>query len=239
MSRTGKIARLPSRIRHLLNRRLDDGEQGKDLVLWLNALDEVKTLLTADFGGRPISEQNLSEWKQGGFLDWQRQQDTSADLRELVEFSEELSCVPGDPSVADRIAAVFAAELAVETRKLLRQTADPAQRCQLLCQAISSIRLLRDGDYKSSRERRQSERWEFERDDLEWEQEKARMAEARDYEMAPIAAAQKRQTMLAVSKMVPGGAELMEARLDADRKYKAYRYFTPNPDPSPPPPDPT
>ena len=35
MTRNGKIARLPREIRDELNRRLDDGGQGKDLVEWL------------------------------------------------------------------------------------------------------------------------------------------------------------------------------------------------------------
>jgi hypothetical protein len=74
MTRTGKIARLPRHIRDQLNRHLDDGEPGNRLVEWLNSLDEVKDMLYEDFGGRPVSEQNLSDWKQGGFLDWQQQQ---------------------------------------------------------------------------------------------------------------------------------------------------------------------
>ena len=38
MARTGKIARLPDDIREQLNRRLNDGEKGKKLVMWLNSL---------------------------------------------------------------------------------------------------------------------------------------------------------------------------------------------------------
>jgi hypothetical protein len=66
MTRKGKIARLPRSVRDELNRRLDDGEQGIRLVEWLNGLAEVQAMLTADFGGRPINEQNLSDWKDGG-----------------------------------------------------------------------------------------------------------------------------------------------------------------------------
>src|SRR6266704_6524752 len=38
MSRFGKIARLPLDTREQLNRRLQDGEIGKDLVGWLNSV---------------------------------------------------------------------------------------------------------------------------------------------------------------------------------------------------------
>jgi hypothetical protein len=71
MTRTGKIARLPKIIRDQLNQRLDDGEQGARLVTWLNSLPEVQAILTRDFEGKAVSEQNLSEWRKGGFRDWQ------------------------------------------------------------------------------------------------------------------------------------------------------------------------
>jgi hypothetical protein len=35
LTRNGKIARLPLAVRQELNRRLDEGEQGKKLVAWL------------------------------------------------------------------------------------------------------------------------------------------------------------------------------------------------------------
>ena len=63
MTRVGKIARLPRLIREQLNRRLEDGEPGVEALAWLNALPEVLTVLEKDFAGRPISVQNLSEWK--------------------------------------------------------------------------------------------------------------------------------------------------------------------------------
>src|SRR5712692_3098289 len=40
MTHKGKIARLPLAIREQLNRRLQDGEIGKELVVWLNAAPE-------------------------------------------------------------------------------------------------------------------------------------------------------------------------------------------------------
>jgi len=70
-TRTGKIARLPRDIREELNRRLQDGEPGKQLLDWLNALPKIKAILAAQFGGRPINKQNLSEWRWGGYLDWE------------------------------------------------------------------------------------------------------------------------------------------------------------------------
>lgn len=72
VTRNGKIARLPHSARQELNRRLDEGEQGKKLVAWLNALPEAQAIVSAEFGGKPIREQDLSEWRQGGYRDWRR-----------------------------------------------------------------------------------------------------------------------------------------------------------------------
>ena len=51
------------------------------LIEWLNALPEVKAVLKADFEGVAISEMNLSQWRNGGFLDWQARRDA----RELID----------------------------------------------------------------------------------------------------------------------------------------------------------
>ncbi|HVY70426.1 MAG TPA: hypothetical protein VHH73_10890 [Verrucomicrobiae bacterium] len=68
--RTGKIGRLPRAIREQLNQRLHDGEQGPELLDWLNALPEVQAVLAAEFDGKPVNAQNLSSWRQGGYEDW-------------------------------------------------------------------------------------------------------------------------------------------------------------------------
>jgi hypothetical protein len=84
MARTRKIARLPRTVREELNRRLQNGEQAKRLVEWLNEAPEVCARLKTDFAGRPISKQNLSEWKQGGYREWQAHQDVLARASELA-----------------------------------------------------------------------------------------------------------------------------------------------------------
>jgi len=91
MTRVGKIARLPREIRGQLNRRLRDGETGRKLVDWLNSLTEVQSLLAAEFDGRAISEQNLSEWKQGGYAEWLIQQEALAQVREMAADADELT----------------------------------------------------------------------------------------------------------------------------------------------------
>jgi hypothetical protein len=68
--RNGKIAHLPRSIRDLLNERLDRSQPASQILPWLNALEEVQETIKDDFDGAPISEQNLSQWRQGGFQEW-------------------------------------------------------------------------------------------------------------------------------------------------------------------------
>jgi hypothetical protein len=84
-TRTGKIARLPRRLREELNLRLDDGVSVKHVVAWLNALPETRAMLEREFEGRPINEQNVCAWKRGGFQDWLRMEAVGGWVRSLAE----------------------------------------------------------------------------------------------------------------------------------------------------------
>ena len=109
-TRTGKIARLPGAIRHELNHRLHNGALGRELVPWLNALPEVQRVLAERFASRPITEDNLSEWRQGGFQDWLLQEERRVRLRELSN-----QCPERDPALrARRLAAYTEEQLALE-----------------------------------------------------------------------------------------------------------------------------
>jgi hypothetical protein len=104
--RRGKIARLPRDIRDQLNTRLDDAQEADDILPWLNSLPKVQEVIAKLFNGVPVSPQNLSAWRQGGFQEWllHRQLfDTAAHVREnLEEMSEALgSDALGYPSPED------------------------------------------------------------------------------------------------------------------------------------------
>jgi hypothetical protein len=84
MARIGKIARLPGAVRAQLNTRLQDGAEGKQIADWLNSLPEVKERLTEKFEGRPINEQNLTNWRQGGYKEWLAHQEILAQAANRV-----------------------------------------------------------------------------------------------------------------------------------------------------------
>ena len=68
--RNGKIAHLPETIQEQLNCRLYDNQPARVLIEWLNGLPDVQAVMARHFGGRPLSEQNISEWRQGGYKEW-------------------------------------------------------------------------------------------------------------------------------------------------------------------------
>jgi hypothetical protein len=72
LSRCGKIGRLPRAVRERLNRSLEEGSGGPEVLKWLSGLPETKAVAQERFGGREITQQNLSEWRRGGYQDWLR-----------------------------------------------------------------------------------------------------------------------------------------------------------------------
>ena len=185
MTRNGKIARLSRNLREELNRRLRDGQQGKRLVKWLNSLPEVQEVLAEEFGGRPISEQNLSEWKQGGFEDWLRHQETREWVQKLADESADLEEIAGDFSVADWLSPPIAVALG---RCWIHDVAagaqnNPEQRKALLAIA-REVAELRRSDHTAERLRIERERWDAEQEEKkneELEKLKGKAAAAETY----------------------------------------------------------
>ena len=108
MARVGKIARLPSRIRNELNQRLLNNEPASEMLPWVNGLQETQQILLAQFGKAEINAQNLSEWRQGGYVDWLAKRDRVARIKELQEFSYKLAEAAGDSISAGSTALVGA-----------------------------------------------------------------------------------------------------------------------------------
>jgi hypothetical protein len=75
MTRNGKIAHLPPEIKDQLNHRLERGDESQPILDWLNSHVDVIEVLVTEFHGVPISKQNLSEWRNGGFPEWQLRQE--------------------------------------------------------------------------------------------------------------------------------------------------------------------
>jgi hypothetical protein len=152
MTRKSKISRLPASIRNSLNLRLLDGEMGKHLVLWLNSLDETKALIATQFKGRPISEQNLSEWRRSGFLDWQQKQETREQIRHFLDISGALHSPLRDRIIPERLYSLLAAQLASETTQLLAETTDHKKAFRYIGRAARHLNLLHTANTAAARE---------------------------------------------------------------------------------------
>ena len=149
-TRTGKIARLPREIRQQLNHRLEDGESAQDLVAWLNQTPAVQERLARYYEGRPITEQNLSDWKQGGFLDWQRHEETRAILREFLGEAEELGAEAGGEMLLDRVVNMVAVVLLRLFREAATAESGPQQR-QAVVEIARELSRLRPDDHQRQR----------------------------------------------------------------------------------------
>ena len=158
MTRKGKIARLPRETRDALNRRLEDNEPGPAMLDWLNSLPEVQSVLAREFEGHAITKQNLSEWRTGGFAEWQSRQQALADARELAADAAELVDAT-DGRLTDHLATVLAARYATALSGWDGELTDEFRRrlrtLRTLCQDIVE---LRRGDHSGARLKIEQER---------------------------------------------------------------------------------
>jgi len=169
-TRIGKIARLPNEVREELNRRLQDGEPGEKLLKWLNALPNVRKILDAQFGGRPISKQNLSEWKLGGYRDWERAEEDRLCVDRLTERAAQVAGTDDESPLSERMAAVLLVEMAATFEQLKDASLPPAERWQLVRQMSRELAQMRREDNRAARLRIEQARWEWEEDKLQDEQ---------------------------------------------------------------------
>jgi len=162
MTRKSKIARLPNAIRQELNERLRDGEPANALLEWLNGLAQVKALLERYFEGRLVTEQNVSEWKNGGYLDWVRDEDARTWLDKLKSGTSALEKSVEGPEISKLYSAKLAVEMTRLGQALLDTEPDPEKRWERVCAVHKQISRLRRDDLWNVRTQVWQERWEEE-----------------------------------------------------------------------------
>jgi len=142
MTGNEKIGRLPREIREQLNRRLHDGEQGRQLLEWLKSLPEVQTAQSPTSGENLLNEQDLSEWKQGSYRDWLAQQAALEQVRQLSADVAELAQA-GEGALTDTLAQSLSAQYVVAAKAAVRQAAGAAvdlKTLQVLCNDLAALR---------------------------------------------------------------------------------------------------
>jgi hypothetical protein len=122
----------------------------------------VQDVLKEHFAGRPVTEQNLSDWKQGGYQDWLRHEESYQLITDLTEQQESLAAAADGAEISDRFATLLSAELVALTRKLLEEKTDPKERWQFLLEVLPEISQLRCDGHRAIRTAIKRERWDHE-----------------------------------------------------------------------------
>ncbi len=149
-TRISKIARLPREIREQLNRRLEDGELGKTLVRWLNSLPGVRAVIRAEFGGRLIIDQNVSDWRGAGYRDWLAKQEVVEHVQRLVAEAREVGQAAQTP-LTDQLGTWLAGLYTVAVRRWAAGDGNGAGDCAVLRDLCQDVVALRRADQSAAR----------------------------------------------------------------------------------------
>jgi len=124
-------------------------------------LPQVKTVLAEHFAGRPINEQNLSDWRQGGFEEWLAHQDLLAQAAELAANRQELEAIAPGQSAAELLTQAitfrFGAILASQGPELDAKSLNQIRALTRLCQSVVKVRRC---EQDAARLKIETQRWE-------------------------------------------------------------------------------
>jgi septum formation inhibitor MinC len=154
-----KISHLPKKLRDELGRRIEDGQPGTEIIQWLNDQPEVQAVLQERFDGRPINEQNLSDWKHHGHVEWLWRQETHDAAVRLLEESDELDDLMHSHSLTERFAALMTGELTRLAIKLLEYEANPDIRWRKVCEINRQLSILRRDEHRLMLIRLKQRQW--------------------------------------------------------------------------------
>jgi hypothetical protein len=155
----GKIGHLPKAVQDQVNRRLENGEQGRHVVAWLNSLPEVQAVLVTEFAGHPITQQNLSEWRKRAYRDWLRDHEARAMTQELASSINSPPLVAPKRSEGGSTALSFTDDLASWTtahylmaiRNLVQKNAGAPLDLPTLRHFLHDVVAVRRGDHRAAR----------------------------------------------------------------------------------------
>lgn len=166
--RQGKIARLSAALREELNLRILDGQSGSKILPWLNTHPEVIRVLEEDFEGLHVSDNNLSNWRQGGYVDWLSRRERLTRTKDLAAYSVRLAGAT-DGKLTEGAAAILSGRVLeiLETFDRITEDVDsesaktPEQlkaMSETLASLSESLNSLRVGDQNNRRLEQNDER---------------------------------------------------------------------------------
>ncbi len=171
-ARTSKIARLPADIRAELNERLLEAEPPAAILEWLNGLSEVQRVLAQSFDSQPITEVNLSRWRQGGYAGWLEQRNTQEAVEAVATAAAGVKG-PAAENLNRHLAVVLSARLFVEMQRCGAMPEGPDKTASLH-KLVMSYALLRRAEYYGEKVRLDREKLKMLEERLRQEAEKNR-----------------------------------------------------------------
>jgi len=165
-NRNGKIAALSRDIRESLNRRIRKRQPSPDILEWLNAEPSVLEVLEKRFEGKPVTRQNLAEWRHGGFKQWARHRAVCLRLKHKQKGKR-----LDRHQLGEEMAQLYAEELTVTLDDLVDFAPDPEARMQRLEKGLNQIRGWRRSDYHAQRMALQTERMVLDKENALWRRE--------------------------------------------------------------------
>ena len=155
-ARRGKIARLPHALREALNERLRNNPPAVEILAWLNALPEVREVLAKYFNGSPISEDNLSQWRHGGYVGWLENQKATNAAFILSEAGRNISQEERD-AMTSQLALALSARMVSQLRQYDEMPEGPAKTATWK-DLVWSLTLLRRGEFYAGKLRLEQEK---------------------------------------------------------------------------------
>jgi hypothetical protein len=138
-ARKGKIGRLPWKFRVEVCERIHNGETAGKIAAWLNGLPEVLKVLDEHFKEEPVTVQNLSEWRKGGYQDWLRKRDEIDRTKELADYALKLGKAAGG-GISDGSAAILGGRI-MATIEAAGDFVNPMH--------VEMVSMLRKGDHEA------------------------------------------------------------------------------------------
>ena len=128
----------------------------------LNDLPEVQAVLAEEFATWAVTEQNLCEWRQGGFRDWERQPERLAQARDWTESALGLTQAAGDAKRSAALNQVLLAQLGVALEAALTATDEPAAQFDRLVEMAGLLARLRREETNAEKAGIATEKWDQE-----------------------------------------------------------------------------
>ena len=137
--RNGKIARLPKDLRELVNRMLDEGAQYRSIMI---ELEKHRHRWPDDI--KEFTDGNFTEWHQGGYQDWVREQEIQADLQARREYAVSIAEPAPSSNVSEAVQEIGSLHLyhfltAIDRPALLNKIREDPAACARLVNAFARL----------------------------------------------------------------------------------------------------